>query len=348
MRARAGSVASLMTVALLSVAAVGCSAKEAVGPSSPTPDATGEPATGRTVEETVPTPSLEGSLLGDPAERHLVIHLPPSYDSSDARYPVVYFLAGADEIVGQLRAEAAAMWEQMQQPGMRELIVVELDGESSMGNTFYTNSPVTGNAEDALTTDVLAYVDATYRTLPDQASRGLSGFSMGGSGTVNVGLHRPDLFAALYAASPGLFRPEDGLAKFLEDNGAWASYGAAFAPDPAAPYPHHLPIDPQVPLAQQDQAAVAAWESGYGDLANKVALETTRSPGPDEVPLTVRLVWGSADQYTWIPEGSEYLAGLLGQAGVPVTTSVFEGGHQRGPDFAVDVVTFFSEHLAGE
>jgi len=66
-----------------------------------------------------------------------------------------------------------------------------------VGNTFYANSPVTGNAEDALVEDLVAHVDETYRTIPEASARGLSGFSMGGSGTINVGLRHPDVFCAL-------------------------------------------------------------------------------------------------------------------------------------------------------
>lgn len=346
MRAGRTLVAGLAGLAL-AAALAGCGGGDA-GDTAVADEAAGETLAedlgeGRTVTETVPTPSLGNNTLGDPAERDVVVHLPPSYDTSEARYPVVYYLAGADEPVGRLRSLATVLWAEMGKEGMRELIVVELDGESSIGNTFYTNSPVTGNAEDALTQDVVAYVDATYRTIPEAASRGLSGFSMGGSGTINVGLAHPDVFGALYAASPGLFRPEDGLAGFLADNGAWASYGAAFAPDPQAPYPHHLPIDPAAPLAAQDPAAVAAWESGFGDLERKVADYLAQ---PDRL-AAIRIAYGTADQYSWIPEGSEYLAGLLADDGIPVTSTVFSGGHTLDTGFPGDFVAFFSANLAG-
>jgi pimeloyl-ACP methyl ester carboxylesterase len=330
-------VGALLAGALL--AAAGCSGGGADAPSA-TPTPTAE-ARGRTLEETVATPSLANNILGDPAERDLVVHLPPSYDVSDARYPVVYFLAGAGEPAGRLRGSISLTWDLMVEAG-HELIVVELDGRNSIGNNFYTNSPVTGNAEDALVVDVVAHVDATYRTIPEASARGLAGFSMGGSGTVNVGLRHPDVFTALYAASPGLFRPEDGLAGFLHDNGAWASYGAAFAPDPEAPRPHHLPIDPVVPLAEQDPAAVAAWEAGYGALEQKVDAYLAL---PDRLSA-VRIVWGTRDSYRWIPEGSAYFGDLLAERGVPVSTLEFEGTHALDIGFPQDFVDFFGEHLA--
>lgn len=351
MRAGRTLVAGLAALALAGVLG-GCGgaadgAADAAGPEADQAAAGRTPAEdlgeGRSVAETVPTPSLANNILGDPAERDVVVHLPPTYDTSDARYAVVYYLAGADEPVGRLRSLAPVLWSEMGKEGMRELIVVELDGESSMGNTFYANSPVTGNAEDALTQDLVAYVDATYRTIPEAASRGLSGFSMGGSGAINVGLAHPEVFGALYAASPGLFRPADGLAGFLADNGAWDCYGAAFAPAPQAPYPHHLPIDPRAPLSAQDPAAVAAWESGYGDLERKVADYLAQ---PERL-AAIRIAYGTADGYRWIPEGSEYLLGLLAEDGIPASSNVFTGGHTLDTGFPGDLVAFFSANLAG-
>jgi len=93
----------------------------------------------------------------------------------------------------------------MQMDGMKEFIIVEADGINTLagvGGNFYTNSPVTGNAEDFVTKDLVSYIDGTYRTVAKASARGLSGFSMGGSGTINVGLKHPNLYAALYANSP--------------------------------------------------------------------------------------------------------------------------------------------------
>ena len=342
---RAGVVAVTLALAVTVLPTAGCTGGDGAGGGTDGPTPTPTPSAelrGRSVEETVDTPSLANNILGDPAERDIMVHLPPSYDTSDARYPVVFYLAGADEPVGRLRGYTSMMLDAMLAEGMRELIVVEVDGASSIGNTFYTNSPVTGDAEDALVVDLVAHVDATYRTVPEAAARGLSGFSMGGSGTVNVGLRHADVFSALYAASPGLLRPEDGLAEFLRSNRAWACYGAAFAPDPDAPYPHHLPIDPDVPLEDQDPVAVAAWEAGYGALEQKVA---DHLAGPDRL-TAVRISYGTRDGYPWIPEGSAYLVELLLDRGVPATERPFDGPHALDADFATDYVAFFSEHLA--
>lgn len=318
----------------------GCSGESQVTPTT----ASLPPGEGRVVEEVVATPALANNIIGDAAERDILVYLPPSYDTAqDERYPVVYFLAGSGENVGKLSPQASRLWEHMQQDGSREFIVVEVDGQSAkMGSNFYTNSPITGNAEDALTEDLVTYVDKAYRTIPEAASRGLSGFSMGGSGTVNAGLRHPDLYSALYAFSPGLFAEGSGLEGLLSTEGAWKSYGAAFSPDPDAEYPYQVAIDAHAPLADQDPAVVAAWESGYGNLKEKVSAYLAL---PDKLKA-IRISYGTADHYPWIPEGSAYFLDLLEENDIPATSHVFDGGHDLDMEtFAEDYVSFFSQNL---
>lgn len=49
---------------------------------------------GRVVRAELRSRCLRGNPLGDPAARVLPVYLPPGYDGSPARYPVLYALAG--------------------------------------------------------------------------------------------------------------------------------------------------------------------------------------------------------------------------------------------------------------
>lgn len=273
------------------------------------------------------------------------MYLPTSYYKSDKRYPVVYFLAGYQEHVGMFDAPSDSLWAQMQRDGMKEFIIVEADGINTLGGVggnFYTNSPVTGNAEDFLTKDLVSYIDSTYRTVAKASARGLSGFSMGGSGTINVGLKHPDNYAALYANSAGLLAESGGLKGFLASNGSWASYSAAFFPDLNAPFPHTRPINAREPLENQDPALVKLWESGFGNLRQKVADYLAQ---PDRLK-EIKIAYGTGDTYKWIPAGSEYFLGLLQDNGIPHSSHVFGGAHTVDNFFFdQDCVEFFSKNL---
>src|SRR5205823_5016503 len=85
---------------------------------------------------------------------------------------------------------------------LREMIVVMPDARNAYGGSYYTNSSVTGNWEDFIARDLVAYVDSHYRTLPQAGSRALAGQSMGGYGAVYVGVKRADVFSVVYGTSP--------------------------------------------------------------------------------------------------------------------------------------------------
>ena len=66
---------------------------------------------------------------------------------------------------------------------------------------MYASSPTTGDWESYIAEDLVAYVDSHYRTLANRAGRGLGGHSMGGYGTIRIGMKRPDVFSSLYIMS---------------------------------------------------------------------------------------------------------------------------------------------------
>ena len=42
----------------------------------------------------ITSPALEGNLLGDTATRPVAVYLPPSYETSEKRYPVIFGIHG--------------------------------------------------------------------------------------------------------------------------------------------------------------------------------------------------------------------------------------------------------------
>ena len=144
--------------------------------------------------------SLEGNLEGDSPDRDVVVYLPPSYAKSpEQRYPVVYFLhgysVGVEAYVKMLNLPEIA--DSAIAAGAREMILVLPDANTVYNGSMYSNSPTTGNWEGFLSRDLIFYIDSHYRTVADRDSRGLSGHSMGGYGTIRVGMKHPEVFSAL-------------------------------------------------------------------------------------------------------------------------------------------------------
>ena len=86
--------------------------------------------------------------------------------------------------------------------GAKEMIVVLPDSKTVYNGSMYSSSVTTGDFENFVARDVVAYIDAHYRTIPKRTSRGLVGHSMGGYGASRIGMKHSDVFGSLYIMSP--------------------------------------------------------------------------------------------------------------------------------------------------
>jgi Putative esterase len=159
---------------------------------------------GRIDEGVVDSALLRDNPLGDPHRRPIYIYLPPGYDDSDRRYPVVYTIQG---YTGHVR-----MWfnrEPFRRPypeladelfatgDVPPAIVVFVDAWTAYGGSQFLDSPATGNYHSYLCDEVVPWVDERYRTIADRDHRAIAGKSSGGYGAMVTPLLRPDLFGAL-------------------------------------------------------------------------------------------------------------------------------------------------------
>jgi S-formylglutathione hydrolase FrmB len=128
------------------------------------------------------------------AEVSYVVDLPPSYEGSERRYPVVYALHGLFEGPGfwERRGLARELSRLRADGVVPDFIVVAVDG----GNSFFMNGPL-GRYEDLVTKDLIAHVESTYRVIPGRGGRVLLGVSMGGYGALRIAFAHPELFAAV-------------------------------------------------------------------------------------------------------------------------------------------------------
>ncbi len=157
--------------------------------------------------------ALEGNLEGDAVDRDVIVFLPPSYQKNKTRrYPVVYalhgFFIGADQWSHEIHVPQTI--EGAFAKGSQEMIVVLPDSKTIYNGSMYSSSETTGDFERFVYHDVVAYIDAHYRTIPDRRSRGLAGHSMGGYGASRIGMKHPDVFGALYIMSPCCMSPMAG------------------------------------------------------------------------------------------------------------------------------------------
>jgi enterochelin esterase-like enzyme len=154
--------------------------------------------------------ALEGNLEGNVVDREVLVFLPPSYAKQKSRrYPVVYALhgysIGAEQWSKEIRVPQTI--EGAFANGAQEVIVVLPDSKTVHNGSMYSSSATVGDFESYIARDVVAYIDAHYRTLPQRLSRGLVGHSMGGYGATRIGMKHADVFGSLYIMSPCCLSP---------------------------------------------------------------------------------------------------------------------------------------------
>src|SRR5262245_39921679 len=123
--------------------------------------------TSRVEHVTVHGKALEGNLEGDSPDRNVTVYLPPGYSADPAaQFPVVYFLHGygehSDDPIDEIKEFADKL---AAAPGFSAPIVVVPDAYTVHKGSLYSNSATTGDWERFVAEDLVAYIDAHYRTL---------------------------------------------------------------------------------------------------------------------------------------------------------------------------------------
>jgi putative tributyrin esterase len=137
-------------------------------------------ASAQTAQTVTYTPASTGGA------HTFAILLPPDYDDSDRRYPVLYLMHGG----GQNHAAFPARSWFRKVLGGRPMIVVMPDGGRSAERYG-----------DLIAGDLVRYVDANYRTIATRDRRAIAGISLGGLGAAMLGLGHPDVFGMVGALS---------------------------------------------------------------------------------------------------------------------------------------------------
>lgn len=302
--------------------------------------------------------AIEGNLEGNSAERRVIVYLPASYRANPTkRYPVVYALHGysIDNEKWTTEIKAPETVDKAFAAGTKEMIVVLPDSMTLHNGSMYSSSVTTGDFETFIAEEVVDYIDTHYRTLAQRESRGLAGHSMGGYGTLRIGMKHPEVFGAIYAMSPcclstrgappqetaakleGLTSPEQSKSLgFMER--ATLAVAAAWSPNPKkAPFYVDLPTVKGV--VQPD--VLARW------TANAPLVMVHQYIGNMRQFKAIALDVGDRDG---LKTDTEAMHTILSDYGVTNSFSLYDGDHVSGvaDRFQNHVLPFFSQNLAFE
>jgi enterochelin esterase-like enzyme len=301
--------------------------------------------------------SLEGNLEGDAVDRDVIVFLPPSYAAQKSRrYPVVYALhgysIGAEQWTHEIHVPQTIEGAIAQ--GAQDMIVVLPDSKTVYNGSMYSSSVTTGDFENFIAHDLVAYIDAHYRTIAKRSSRGLVGHSMGGYGASRIGMKHPDVFGSLYIMSPCCMSPR--AAGGGRGGSSEAALAAAKSPEEAA----------KIPGLATQLATAAAWSPNpknpplYFDMPTKdgAVQQDVVNKWTANAPLVfVHQYIGNLKQYHAIAmdvgdqDGLRVDAGKLHDIfdsyGIANSFEIYSGTHTSAvaDRFQNHVMPFFSKNL---
>lgn len=301
--------------------------------------------------------ALEGNLEGDSPDRDVAVYLPPSYATSqNRRYPVLYLLHGFTDSVEnwwgpkQHFVKVSVAADKAMAAGTREMIIVMPDAFTRYQGSMYSNSATTGDWEDFVARELVAYIDGHYRTIANRDSRGLAGHSMGGYGAARIGMKFPEVYSAVYLMSPccmaaGPARPNPA-AEAMHDPAEVAkadfftkavfASAAAWSPDPKnPPFFLDLPyrngeVRPEIVAKWTSNAPLAMVDQYITNLRRYRAIAMDAGDKDQPIAGTV-----------------ETLHGVLKNYGIEHGFEIYEGDHlsRIAERLATKVLRFFAANL---
>jgi predicted alpha/beta superfamily hydrolase len=165
-----------------------------------------------------------------PDDRNLIVYLPPDYEHSERRYPVMYMHDGQNLFDPETSFIHGRTW-QFGEHADRLIAAEEIEPLIVVGiyNTSrrleeYTHSrdrrmgggeaSVYGNL---LVQELKPWIDTQYRTLTDAQNTALGGSSLGGLVSLYLGLEHAETFGKLAVMSPSIWWNHKSILGYVND-----------------------------------------------------------------------------------------------------------------------------------
>ncbi|HEY1607512.1 MAG TPA: alpha/beta hydrolase [Allosphingosinicella sp.] len=276
------------------------------------------------------SPSLS-AFWGRPVHVKGWIALPPGYRPGGPTFPVVYWTHGFGGTLASARATAARAIQQMAAGRWAPMIWVCLDESSATGTHEFADSVNNGPWGQALTAELIPWLEHRYRMDARPNGRFLTGHSSGGWATLWLQTRYPAIFGGTWSTSPdpsdfhnftnvdlyaphaNVYREPDGTeTPLVRDHGTLIAtirqfgkleqvigpYGGQFASfdwvfSPKGPDGRPMPMFDRTTGAV-DPAVVAYWRDHY-DIARR--LEHDWPALRRDLDGKIHLIVGTADTF---------------------------------------------------
>ena len=159
--------------------------------------------------------------------RRIFVYTPPGYDHSTSRYPVLYLQHGfgedeaawsdqghenfiLDNLIAAHKAQPMIIVNENGMTGVH--FQPPAPNRSTSGSNPPSSQAVSRSFMDdrytvfdrIVSADLIPFIDAHFRTIPDRNHRALAGLSMGGAQALRIGFNHLDQFGYIGAFSPAV------------------------------------------------------------------------------------------------------------------------------------------------
>lgn len=155
--------------------------------------------TGTCLAADITTHELETELVPAPAQYDVL--LPSDYTSSGKTYPLFLWLHGGGGPDGHLQS-ITPLLESMWSDGTLSELVVVTPHAGEYPNNYLDFADGSQRWESFITGELLDHLRDTYRIADDNSGTFIGGVSMGGLGSLRLGLKHLDTFSAIIAFEP--------------------------------------------------------------------------------------------------------------------------------------------------
>ncbi|TAH21180.1 MAG: esterase family protein [Cytophagales bacterium] len=140
--------------------------------------------------------SLPSKILN--SERKFAIYLPPDYETSNRKYPILYLLhGGGDDQTGWVQfGEVLQITDKAIREGKATPMIIVMPDANTGQRGYFNSADGKWKYEDFFFEELMPYVEKKFRVKSEKRYRAVAGLSMGGGGSFVYALRRPDLFSS--------------------------------------------------------------------------------------------------------------------------------------------------------
>ena len=172
-----------------------------------------------------------------PHRRDLVVYLPPDYEESNRRYPVLYLHDGQNLFDPETAYVRGMDWkvdetadQLIRADEIEPLIIVGIfnTGVHRIEEYTPTRDRKLGGGHARLygrmlVEEIKPFIDERYRTLDGPNNTGLGGSSLGGLATLYLGFTYPEVFGKLAVLSPSVWWDNKAILKIIANSNSQSS-----------------------------------------------------------------------------------------------------------------------------